>query len=345
MSVLPSDVRFYGSANMPDVDGSTAGGAVAFSKKIVFTDVASPGTVDYVSSSSSDTAATIAVTGRDATGVLQTETKTLTGVTPVTGAQSFERLLKAIAGGTTAVGDIAVISHTAVISAHTAQAGSANPTGITPALMKLQAGDGASVSVGQIIRTTGGTGPNQIRTIIATSGYGTDIVAVSRLWGTIPDATTTYNVHNGFLLDLAPNQITEARRPFYNAASDVVGGSSRTYYEKIFAVNDNTTIALTVAQIIKQVDPSAGTWEFALTNALNDTGTVTNRQTAPVSGITAFSTGAAPQTINVPSPQNLPSGAAPNSAGAQGVWMSLLLTAGLPPTKTSLDIRGTGQTT
>lgn len=107
------------------------------------------------------------------------------------------------------LGDVMVYDHTKVISAHTAQTGSANPTGSTPALMKLQSGDGATVVVGQVIRTTGGTGPQQIRTIIATSGYGTDVVAVSRSWGTVPDNTTTYDVVNGVQYDFAPNPITE----------------------------------------------------------------------------------------------------------------------------------------
>ncbi len=147
------------------------------------------------------------------------------------------------------------------------------------------------------------------------------------------------------LFDISPNQVTQNRRPFYNAASDVTGGSNRTYYEKLFTVNNNTTTALTVASILKQADPSSGTLQFALTNALNDTGTVANRQTAPVTAITSFSSGSAPQTINVPSPQNLPSGAAPNAAGAQGVWLSLLLVAGLAAAKTSFTLRATGTTT
>jgi hypothetical protein len=78
---------------------------------------------------------------------------------------------------------------------------------------------------------------------------------------------------------------------------------------------------------------------------LNDTGTVTNRQTAPATGITAFTTGSAPQTIAVPGAQNLPSGAAPNAAGAQGVWLNLLLTAGLAAAQTSFTMRATGTTT
>src|SRR5262245_18772454 len=142
MSVLKANLRFYGSANMPDSDGSTTGGAVDFSKKVVFTDINPTGTVDYVSSSASDTAATLQAFGRDATGVIQNETKTLTGTTIVAGSQSFERLLKGLAAGTTAVGDIAIIAHTATISGHTAQGGG-NSSGITDAYITLQSGDGS----------------------------------------------------------------------------------------------------------------------------------------------------------------------------------------------------------
>src|SRR5689334_23297891 len=113
MSVKPNEIRFYGSANMPEADGVTTGGAIDFACKIVFNDITPNGLMDYVSSSASDTATTIAVTGRDATGVLVTETKTLTGTTVVNGSQTFERLMKGIQGGTTAVGDIAAIAHTA----------------------------------------------------------------------------------------------------------------------------------------------------------------------------------------------------------------------------------------
>lgn len=348
MSANPANIRFYGSANMPDVDGATVGGAVDFTKKIDFTDIASAGLYDYVSSSASDTAATIALTGRDSTGVSVTETKTLTGTTVVAGTQSFERIQKAVAGGTTAVGDIAALSHTAIVSAHTCQVGSAQATGTLPTLMKLQAGDGAARALGELIRTTGGTGPNQIREIVGLPAqYGTDIVAVNRDWGTLPDATTTYNVHSGMLFDLLPSQITQVRRPFYNVSSDVLGGATRVFYEKVFPVNVNTLTAITSAVITKQVDPSAGTLQIAVCKALNDTATAANRQTLPANGDASaltFTAGSAPQSQNVPSPGNLPSGATPNAAGAQGVWLSLSLTAGLAPSKTSLGLRGAGNT-
>lgn len=349
MSVATHDIRYYGSANMPDVDGVTTGGAVDFAKKISFADMAANGTVNYVSSSASDTAATLAVTGRDASGVSQTETKTLTGTTAVAGSQTFERLLKGVAGGTPAVGDIAAISNTKVLSARTCQTGAANATGVTPPVIKLQSGDKASVSIGQIIRMINNTpaGVNfQLREIISVdAALGTDIVAINRDWGTIPTSSSTYDVHNGMLLELAPNQITQVRRPFYAAAADILSGSARTFYEKIFAVDNNTVTALLSASITKQVDPSGGTLGFALTTALNDTGSVATRQTAPVTGIGSFNVSAAPQSTVVPGAGNLPSGAAPNAAGAQGVWLSLLLAAGAAPGKTSLTMRASGTTT
>jgi hypothetical protein len=344
MSVLESDIVFYGSANMPDVDGATTGGALDTTKQIFFSDISPSGTVDYVSSSASDTAATIQVYGRDGTGAIQNETKTLTGTTKVAGSQSFERMLKGIAAATAAVGDIAALSHTPVISAHTAQGGGAAAGSVAP-YIQLQSGDGAAVAIGQIVRITNNTPSGvqyQLRRIIRISG---DFAYVNRAWGTVPSSATVYDIHQGMLFELSPNQVKECRRAFYNAAADVPGGSNRTYYEKVFAVNNNTVTALTVAAISKQADPSAGTLQFALCTALNDTGTVANRQTAPASGIGSFTTGAAPQSQNVPSPQNLPPGSAPNAAGAQGVWLSLALTAGLAAAKTSFDIRAQGQST
>lgn len=343
MSVLPSDLCFYGSASMPDVDSATTGGAFNTAILINFNDITPNGTMDYVSSASGDTAAIITLSGRDASGVIQTEAKTLTGTTAVTGSQTFERLMKGVASGTTAVGDIAAISHTAVVTG-TAQAGTA-ATSTASATITVASGQGASCAVGMIVRITNNlpSGVNfQLRRIVA---IATDVISVNRDWGTAPTSASTYTVNHGMLFDILPNQVTQNRRPFYNVASDVSGGSNRTYYEKIFAVDTNTTTALTVASLIKQADPSSGTLQFALTNSLNDTATVANRQTTPATGITAFSTGSAPQTINVPSPQNLPSGAAPNAAGAQGVWLSLLLTAGLAAAKTSFTLRITGTTT
>ena len=71
MSVLPSDIVVYGSAHMPETDGATIGGAVDFSRRVAFYDITPAGSVDVISSSLGDTATTIAYSGRDSTGAVQ----------------------------------------------------------------------------------------------------------------------------------------------------------------------------------------------------------------------------------------------------------------------------------
>jgi hypothetical protein len=362
MSVLPSDIVIYGSAEMPEADGATVGGAVDFTKRIDFSDVSPTGTLDVVSSSASDTATKITYLVRDATGAIQSVTATLNGQTPVTGSQTAERLLAAALtggaiaglanpGGTAPTGDIALYAHTAIISGHTAQTGSANHSGATPALMKLQNGDGSTVAVGQIIRTTGGTGPNQIRRVIATSGYGTDAVAINRDWTTVPDATTTYNVSEGMLFDSAPNQVLAITRLFATAAADVSGGSQRIFYEKGFLVSNNTATALTPQSPNSGVGveitgespslPSGVLLDLGLGTGFDDSTTIANRQTAP-SGI-SFTTQPAP--VYVPSPGNLAPGASPNAAGALAVWFRLTVPAGSATYKGAPTIQTSGNTT
>jgi len=176
----------------------------------------------------------------------------------VTGSQSLERLLCAALsgasangpladpGGTPAVGDVALAAHSCVLpvsgvttdaTVRTAQAGSASHSGTTPALLTLQSGDGALVSAGQIIWTKSGIGANQLRQIVATVGYGTDIIAVNRDWGTVPDNTTTYKILQGLLFEILPNPVTAVIRMFSTSAADVLTGSQRTYYEKVYDPN------------------------------------------------------------------------------------------------------------
>lgn len=127
MSVLPSDIVVYGSANMPEADGAINGGPVDFSRRVAFYDIAPAGNLDVISSSASDTATKITFYGRDATGVIQNQTLSLNGQTWVTGSQSLERLLYAALsgatangpvanpGGTAAVGDVALAAHGCVL--------------------------------------------------------------------------------------------------------------------------------------------------------------------------------------------------------------------------------------
>lgn len=373
MSVVPNNLIAFGSANMPEADSVTVGGAVDFTKRVAFYDISPNGFMDWVSSSASDTAVKGQITGRDAAGVVQTPAAiTLTGQTVVTGAQTFERIGAAVItggaiaglsnpGGTAAVGDVMTMAHSCVLpsgsvttdaTVHTMQTGSANTSGTTPPLAKLQAGDGASVSIGQLIWTKGGTGPNQIRMIIATTGYGTDVVAVNRDWGTVPDATTTYKVVQGILFDVLPSGIasqtpvTAVTRCFWTSAADAPGGSARYFFEKFFTVNVNTTTTLTSAQceIVSETPslPSGALLDIGVCTALNDTNTASARQQISSfvpTGVSSFTT--QPALVSI----SQPSGAAPNTSGAQGVWMRLTLPAGTAAYKGSADFRVTGTTT
>jgi hypothetical protein len=375
MSVLISDLRWYGSANMPEADGATVGGAIDFTKRVELADIAASGLFDAVSSSASDTATKIAYSARDTTGVVVSETLTLTGTTKVAGTKTVERLLAAvttggaIAGivnptGTTAVGDVALMAHTLTISAHTMQAGSAQATSSAPAVAKLAAGDGASIAVGQILRTTGGTGPNQIRRILAINpnGLGADFVAIDRNWGTLPDATTTYEVAYGFHFELAGStagvaitgtstQVLAITRMFATTAADASGGASRTFYEKAFLNNNNQATAWTAAAIEFLSEspslPTGALLDLALDKALNDTATAANRQTLPANGdTTALTFVTQPALVNViANSQALPASAGAGSAtGAQGVWARATLPAGTAAYKGAVIARATGAT-
>lgn len=360
-SLAPNQVRIYGCADMPEADGAAVGGAVDFSKILAFFDMVSAGDLDYVSDSASDTATKIEVAGRDATNAVQTETKTLNGTTIVAGTQSFARLLYGASsgagaggplanpGGTAAAGNIAAIAHTRTISGHTAQVGSANKTGTTPTLMKLQSGDGATIGaltfagLGLIVRITGGTGANQLRQIAApyaSATYGADVVVIDRDWTTVPDATSTYDIAPGMYFPKTPNAVTAVIRAFSTATADVPGGSTRTFYEKGFVVNDDTAAAALSAsvQILSDSPALPGTvaLDLALTTVLNDTTTATNRQTAP-GGTGGFVV--QPSAIAVPAPGNLPPGAAPNAAGAEGCWFRLTAPAGSQPYNGAAEIQ------
>ena len=371
MSVIPSDLAIYGSANMPEADGVTVGGSVDFTKRVDFSDVSPSGTLDAVSSVGGDGSTIIKYAVRDPSGAIQTVNQPLqsTATNPATGTQSAERLLYALVSGagsngpttppsgTAPTGDVALFAHTPVIATHTAQGGS-NHTASAPALIQLQAGDGATLSglvgggAGLIVRIINNTPAGvqfQLRRIVATSGYGTDFVAVNNDWSTIPGSGTTYQILQGMLFERAPNAVTCITRLFATVSADVPTGAQRIFYEKIFSVNNNTGISLTAAAIeVASENPTLPTGtllDAALTAALNDGGSVTNRQTAPATGLAPPGFVTQPSFINVPSPGNLLSGTAPNSSGAQGVWLRLTLPAGAAAYKGAVDVRTQGTTT
>ena len=334
MSVIPSDLIVYGSANHQETDSGTQGGAISTSKRLVFNDISPTGNMQIVSSAAGDTTPTVALTGRNAGGTIISETKTLNGTTvvPMTAQTSWERLLKAIKSGTT-TGDVAAEAVTATLS-NTAQGG-ADATASLMAYITLNAGASASDDFynGQVLRTTGGTGPNQIRQILDYDGT-TKRAYVNKSWSTVPDGTTTFKVSPGMVFEKTRVEVLEIRRPFYAAAADVPGGSSRDYYEKVFLKNTHATLDFTVATIAELSDPS-GKVTFALGTALDDTGTSTDRRTVPASGVSAFDSA----TKNVANSQNLTAGT------AQSIWLKLTLAAGDAAQKSTYSIRASGSST
>lgn len=372
MSVTLNEVLFYGSVNMPEADGVTIGGLPDLTKRVSFFDLVAAGAFDVVSSSAADTATKIQVTGRDSTGVIRTPAAvTLTGTTLLAntfGSQSFERLLAGVVtggaiagladpGGTPAVGDVACIAHTREIAGHTAQAGSANKTGVTPPLLKLQAGDGATIGgltyggLALVIRITGGTGINQLRMIAspyAAGAYGTDFVAVNRDWDVLPDNTSTYDIAFGMLFDILPNPVRAITRIFATAQADVAGGTSRLFYEKLFCLNVNTTVALSTASISVLSEspglPGSAALDIALCKILNDNATSANRQTLPTNqDASALTFVAQPASVSVIAPPgSLPNGNL--AANAQGVWFRLTLPAGTAPYKGAANVAANGTT-
>lgn len=373
MSVTPNSIVVYGSADMPEADGATVGGAVDFTKRVSFYDIPATGTLDIVSSSASDVGVHIQVSGRDSTGTVQTPAFATTNGTAVQqntfGGQTFQRLLAGVItggsiaslsnpGGTAAIGDVAVMAHTRAIAGHTAQAGSANTSGTTPPLFHLQSGDGTAVAgltysgLATIIRITGGTGAGQLRMIsaqYASAAYGADYVAVNRDWSVIPDNTSTYDLAYGMLFDILPNPVTAITRIFATATADVPGGSQRVFYEKAFMVNTNTTTSLQGAavEVLSETPslPAGALLDLALTTALNDNQTSANRQTLPTnegSGALTFVTQPSPISV-IASPGNLPAG---NSAAvSQAVWWRLTLPAGTTAYDGASLLRTTGSTT
>jgi hypothetical protein len=96
MSIVASDLVLYTSANMPDTDSGTNGGAIDPLRRPDFTQIAANDDIEAVSSNAADTM-NLTIEGRDAAGNVVSETKALTGTTPIifTVISVIERVLKA----------------------------------------------------------------------------------------------------------------------------------------------------------------------------------------------------------------------------------------------------------
>jgi hypothetical protein len=324
VSLTLSDLKLFGSATMALDESTTAiGGAIDTSKKVDWSDIS--GLFQAVSSSASDTTQGVTVYYRDSSGVIQNEAHNLNGTTPVTFTGTADRVLRAVKGATSN-GVVALENQTATRS-NTAQAGSANT-------ITLDAGASAvdQAYLGMVIRLTGGSGSGQIAEIIDYQG-STKVATVSDYWrGTVPTGTTTFRIATGMVFDKLPSEVTDVRRPFYNAAAPAVGGSATSFYEKIFYKNASNSAALLLAQIAEASEAS-GKISFGVTAALDDSttnGGGNNRQVAP--GGISFNT-----------TQQWVPGSTLSAGSVIGVWLRLALSPGDAATNESFQMQLSGQ--
>lgn len=130
--------------------------------------------------------------------------------------------------------------------------------------------------------------------------------------------------------------VTTVRRPFYNASSDP--NAEKTYYEKVFVKNTNSTLNLLGATFIDGGGDSNNYITFAIANSVNDTESLANRLAAPTgTGAGGFS--AATKTLD----DN--AGTADLVAGAAvGVWLKMTLNANSAAQKDVYQLNVSGST-
>ena len=106
MPIVANDLVFYSSASVPTDDASTTGGAIDTASRVALTQHTGNQSIRVVSDGA-DTR-TVTITGRLASGVVDTEVLTLNGTTPVNGSKSFERIQSLVASTTNATRTITI---------------------------------------------------------------------------------------------------------------------------------------------------------------------------------------------------------------------------------------------
>jgi hypothetical protein len=152
--------------------------------------------------------------------------------------------------------------------------------------------------------------------------------------------TITIQDQNSSIIATMVSGISQIRRPFYNVASDIEGGSVRYFYEKIFVKNNNETYALLGTTISEVSGGIAGSIDFDLEkyctdNASYGSNTSTNRLTAPsATGVQVGTFDSVAKTL-LQDTDLRPS-------GAVGVWLKLTLGAGVVPSKSTYTMSVSG---
>ena len=94
MAIVGTDLLAYGAANHAEANGTTQGGVIDTTTKVVFVDIAATDSIKLQSTNAGDTM-NCTITGRNAGGAIVSEVKALTGTTLTSATTaSFERILK-----------------------------------------------------------------------------------------------------------------------------------------------------------------------------------------------------------------------------------------------------------
>lgn len=96
MSIVLAEMVKRGALNRPEDDVSSSGGGIDNSCVLEVTQMAANDVLRAVSDNAGDTTQSITVTGRLTSGAIDTDVIALNGTTPVAGAKTFERFLKAV---------------------------------------------------------------------------------------------------------------------------------------------------------------------------------------------------------------------------------------------------------
>jgi len=210
--------------------------------------------------------------------------------------------------------------------------------------------DDPSSSSPIIIYSSSGTDTSQNLTLTGRGGGGTVISESLALNGT-SNITSTYTYNRILTASLdaiavgditvsgsTVNKITDIpvgesgfRRPFYDATASV--DTSKTYYEKVFIKNNNTTTELTDAQVIESNNGLAAKISFGLEDTKKSNQTIANREAVPT-GITG-GFGAGPSGIM----NNLLS-----TGDYQGVWLKLSVDANEASINSFYEVQVSGTT-
>lgn len=338
MSVVATDFRLYGAANMPEDDSSLVGGAVDLTTKVVHVALAAADTIDLVSDDAGDTDQVYTLYGYDASGSKVTEDISANGLSTVNGAQTFERVTKIDKkSGSALAGTITFTRHTGgstivtMESAADAAAGSEIDEIRTPFYGIASDPDNAKVAYEKVFfRNNNGT-------ITLTD-------AVIRLMDG-PEDSATYDTTVDQNSDSGTSTLYVASTVGITAGDSIVinHGGARNEVQEVQTVNAG--VSLTLVDTLKYSHTAAQAdvvrkckAEFELEEELDGSDTSTDRVTQPA-GYAGYTWNAREKTVRGAG------GTQNHTAGAvQGIWLQISLAAGDDPVKTSIEVRESGNT-